>query len=63
MKRSTFKVLFYLKRDKEKKDGCVPLFCRIKGFKNKHKKDFDAALIFDENYLVRYEFPEKKGKK
>ena len=29
MKRSTFKVLFYLKRDKVKKDGSVPLFCRI----------------------------------
>src|SRR5215510_3121011 len=29
MKRSTFKVLFFLKRDKEKKDGCIPLFCRI----------------------------------
>jgi site-specific recombinase XerD len=27
--RSTFKVLFYLKRDKQKKDGSVPLFCRI----------------------------------
>jgi len=27
--RSTFKVLFYLKRDKAKKDGSVPLFCRI----------------------------------
>jgi site-specific recombinase XerD len=27
--RSTFKVLFYLKRDKVKKDGSVPLFCRI----------------------------------
>jgi site-specific recombinase XerD len=27
--RSTFKVLFYLKRDKQKKNGKVPLFCRI----------------------------------
>jgi site-specific recombinase XerD len=27
--RSTFKVLFFLKRDKVKKDGSVPLFCRI----------------------------------
>ena len=27
--RSTFKVLFYLKRDKVKKDGSMPLFCRI----------------------------------
>jgi site-specific recombinase XerD len=27
--RSTFKVLFYLKRDKVKKNGNVPLFCRI----------------------------------
>ena len=29
MKRSTFKVLFYLKRDKVKKNGNVPVFCRI----------------------------------
>ncbi|GHT35932.1 hypothetical protein AGMMS49574_26570 [Bacteroidia bacterium] len=27
--RSTFKVLFYLKRDKQKANGNVPLFCRI----------------------------------
>jgi site-specific recombinase XerD len=27
--RSTFKVLFYLKRDKKKASGLVPLFCRI----------------------------------
>jgi site-specific recombinase XerD len=27
--RSTFKVLFYLKRDKQKKNGKAPLFCRI----------------------------------
>lgn len=27
--RSTFKVLFFLKRDKEKANGNVPLFCRI----------------------------------
>ncbi|RLJ30736.1 site-specific recombinase XerD [Chryseobacterium sp. 7] len=27
--RSTFKVLFYLKRDKQKKDGSVPIYCRI----------------------------------
>ena len=27
--RSTFKVLFYLKRDKQKTNGTVPLFCRI----------------------------------
>ena len=27
--RSTFKVLFYLKRDKQKANGTVPLFCRI----------------------------------
>jgi len=28
-KRSTFKVLFYLKRDKQKANGTIPLFCRI----------------------------------
>jgi hypothetical protein len=27
--RSTFKVLFYLKRDKQTANGNVPLFCRI----------------------------------
>ncbi|MDR0604761.1 MAG: site-specific integrase [Bacteroidales bacterium] len=27
--RSTFKILFYLKRDKQKNDGMIPLFCRI----------------------------------
>jgi integrase len=27
--RSTFKVLFYLKRDKQKSNGMIPLFCRI----------------------------------
>jgi hypothetical protein len=27
--RSTFKVLFYLKRDKQKANGNIPLFCRI----------------------------------
>jgi hypothetical protein len=27
--RSTFKVLFYLKRDKQKRNGKAPLFCRI----------------------------------
>ena len=27
--RSTFRVLFYLKRDKARKDGTVPLYCRI----------------------------------
>jgi integrase len=27
--RSTFKVLFFLKRDKQKNNGTIPLFCRI----------------------------------
>ena len=27
--RSTFKVLFFLKRDKQKSNGMIPLFCRI----------------------------------
>jgi hypothetical protein len=27
--RSTFKVLFFLKRDKQKSNGNIPLFCRI----------------------------------
>jgi hypothetical protein len=27
--RSTFKVLFFLKRDKQKSNGSVPLYCRI----------------------------------
>ncbi|MDR2058391.1 MAG: hypothetical protein LBP83_08970 [Dysgonamonadaceae bacterium] len=29
--RSTFKVLFYLKRDKQKSNGTIPLFCRDGG--------------------------------
>ncbi|MDR0509802.1 MAG: phage integrase SAM-like domain-containing protein, partial [Rikenellaceae bacterium] len=29
MSRSTFKVLFFLKRDKQKSNGQIPLFCRI----------------------------------
>jgi hypothetical protein len=27
--RSTFKVLFFLKKDKQKANGLIPLFCRI----------------------------------
>ncbi|MDH6534813.1 hypothetical protein M2101_001489 [Parabacteroides sp. PM5-20] len=27
--KSTFKVLFFLKRDKQKSDGSVPIMCRI----------------------------------
>lgn len=27
--RSTFKVLFYLKRDKQKANGLISLYCRI----------------------------------
>jgi len=27
--KSTFRVLFYLKRDKQKADGTVPLWCRV----------------------------------
>jgi len=27
--RSTFKVLFFLKRDKQKSNGFIPLYCRI----------------------------------
>jgi Asp-tRNA(Asn)/Glu-tRNA(Gln) amidotransferase B subunit len=27
--RSTFKILFFLKRDKQKANGTIPLFCRI----------------------------------
>jgi len=27
--RSTFRVLFFLKRDKQKANGNIPLFCRI----------------------------------
>ncbi|MDR2887545.1 MAG: phage integrase SAM-like domain-containing protein, partial [Bacteroidales bacterium] len=29
MKRSTFKVLFFLKRDKQKSNGTIPLYCRV----------------------------------
>jgi DNA topoisomerase-3 len=32
----------------------------IKGFKSKGEKSFDAALKFDENYKIMFDFPEKK---
>jgi DNA topoisomerase-3 len=35
----------------------------IKGFKSKSGKIFDAALKFDENFKVLFEFSEKKEKK
>lgn len=35
----------------------------IKGFKSKAGKNFDAFLIFDENFNVNYKFPEIKKKK
>jgi DNA topoisomerase-3 len=35
----------------------------IKGFKSKAGKSFDAALKFDENYKVTFDFPEKKAGK
>ncbi|MPL89561.1 DNA topoisomerase 3 [bioreactor metagenome] len=35
----------------------------IKGFKSKGGKSFDAALMFDSEYKVVFDFPEKKGKK
>jgi DNA topoisomerase-3 len=34
----------------------------IKGFKSKTGKTFDAALKFDDNFKVTYEFPERNGK-
>ena len=46
--RSTFKVLFFLKRDKQKKDGSVPVYCRItidgKEARFGMKKDIDPKL-------------------
>lgn len=46
--RSTFKVLFFLKRDKQKKDGSVPAYCRItidgKEARFGMKKDIDPKL-------------------
>jgi DNA topoisomerase-3 len=35
----------------------------IRGFKSKGGKSFDAALKFDENYRVTFDFAEKKGTK
>lgn len=35
----------------------------IKGFKSKSGKSFDAALKFDADFLVVFDFPEKKGGK
>ena len=31
----------------------------IKGFKSKAKKPFDAALMFDAEYKVTFDFPKK----
>src|SRR5690554_3327404 len=46
--RSTFKVLFFLKRDKQKKNGSVPVYCRItidgKEARFGMKKDIDPKL-------------------
>ncbi|MDR0572996.1 MAG: site-specific integrase [Tannerella sp.] len=46
--KSTFKILFYLKRDKRKANGKVPLFCRITvcGQESRFgmKKDLDPGL-------------------
>ena len=46
--RSTFKVLFFLKRDKQKKDGSVPVYCRItiggKEARFGRKKNIDPKL-------------------
>jgi site-specific recombinase XerD len=46
--RSTFKVLFFLKRDKQKKDGSMPVYCRItidgKESRFGMKKDIDPNL-------------------
>ena len=35
----------------------------IKGFKNKAGRKFDAVLTFDEQYRVKFAFPEPSGKK
>ncbi len=35
----------------------------IKGFKSKGGKSFDAALMFDSEFKLVFDFPEKKGKK
>jgi DNA topoisomerase-3 len=35
----------------------------IKNFKSKTGKSFDAALKFDADYQVVFDFPERKGKK
>jgi DNA topoisomerase-3 len=35
----------------------------IKGFKSKSGKPFDAALKFDADFKVGFEFPERKGYK
>ena len=43
--RSTFRVLFFLKRDKQKNNGNVPLFCRI----TIDKKEARFGMKFDVN--------------
>jgi DNA topoisomerase-3 len=35
----------------------------VKGFKSKSGKTFDAALKFDADFQVVFDFPEKKGEK
>lgn len=44
--RLTFKVLFYLKRNAPKKNGLVPVMCRIgkRRYQGNHQKRYTARL-------------------
>lgn len=61
-------VLFRNKSGKTLNDTQVTELCKgqkigpIKGFKSKAGKDFDASLILDEEYNVKFIFPDNKQK-
>ena len=57
--KSTFKILFYLKRDKIKKNGKAPIFCRITI--NKVASRFNLKLEIDEK-LWNVDFGRANGK-
>ena len=62
-------IIFRTKSEKQLSDGQISELLTngktpvIKGFKTKNGKPFDAALKFDDNFMVIFDFVEKKGKK
>ena len=49
--RSTFKVLFYLKRNAPKKNGLIPVMCRITV--NGKIAQFSCKLDVEEKFSIR----------